>query len=661
MESNKNNIDKLFRPLKDYSLPEVKSNWDLMAYLLKSGWKKALLWKIMKVAAVSLLSLSVMATGTWMVINLSNSSGTKKDKVKEKQIVPKFNKQNKPTVTSSKQELASDSSSLSNKNYLPPFISDQNEDTVTYSFSNVKNKNTRKSNASGMLVKTKIIKSYYDENTGGKIKIELDHLSNINSPFLDFGSVIVADGTKLYFTSNRPQTEKDKRKNKGGLSQVYLSQANSSQEIWKTPVCLPEIINMPKHNNSVIGLSNDGQKMFLYRDKKGKGAIYVSTLEGLNWGSPKELPAPINSQYNEFSVALSPDGKKIFFVSDRPGGMGGKDIWVATKDENGNWANARNIRNINTSKDEAGVFIASDGKTMYFSSKGHNGYGGYDVYKSTYNGRWSKPVNLGNPINTKGDDIYFVLEADGKTGYYTSRLPGEVKNTDLYKITFTPDNGKDNSLAKLTLFKCKVVDEKTGAPLKADIVITNLNTNEVITKTSTNSATGKTLVTLPAGVDYGVTVSKPGYSFYSKNINSVKDSTYKKITQTISLTKLKKGSHVVLHNVFFDYSKATLRAKSYAELNHLIELLNKYPKMKIEIAGYTDSKGSPSFNQKLSQERAKAVLEYLIGNGMPRYRLSAKGYGSLNPIAPNIKPDGSDNPEGRQKNRRVEFVILSNE
>lgn len=661
MESKKTNIDKLFRSLKDYSLPDTKSNWDLMSYLLKSSWKKTLLGKSMKIAAILLLSLSVMAGGTWIVLHYSNIEGSKKNKVKEKLIFSTPNKQNNQPVTNNKQGLGSDSSTLHNKNYLPSFISDQNEDTVSYYLSNGENKNKRISNESGMLVKTKIIKSYYDENTGGKIKVKLDHLSNINSPFLDFGSVIVADGTKLYFTSNRPQTEKDKSKNKGGLSNVYVSQANPSQDMWRTPISLPEIINMPKHNNSVIGLSSDGQKMFLYRDKKGKGAIYVSTLEGLSWGTPKELPAPINSQYNEFSVALSPDGKKIFFVSDRPGGMGGKDIWSATKDENGNWANARNLRNINTSKDEAGVFIASDGKTMYFSSKGHNGYGGYDVYKSTYNGRWSIPINLGNPINTKGDDIYFVLEADGKTGYYTSRLPGEVKNTDLYKITFTPENGENSSLAKLTLFKCKVVDEKTGAPLKADIVITNLNTNEIITKTSTNSATGKTLVTLPAGVDYGVTVSKPGYSFYSKNINSVKDSTYKKIEQTISLTKLKKGSHVILHNVFFDYGEATLRAKSYAELNHLIELLNKYPKLKIEIAGYTDSKGSQIFNQKLSQTRAQSVLQYLIGNGIEDARLSAKGYGALNPIAPNTKPDGSDNPEGRQENRRVEFIVISNE
>lgn len=658
MEHNKD-IDKLFHSLKGYSLPEEKSNWDLMAYLLKSSAKKILLKKIMQVAAIVLFGLFVMAGGTWVVIRYNHHT----DKPQKQQKESRFNENKEADSTEEKLVLLSkkyqqDSTMYDKqKRYLPPFMKPPTTDTFEFPATSEQKGNTK----SGMLVKTKIVKSYYKLGGNKGVKIQINRLPNINSSFLDFGSVIVMDGTRLYFTSNKPVTEKDKRKNRGGLSNVFYSEFIQSKGIWTTPKQLPAPINLPKHNNSVIGLSGDGQKMFLYRDKKGKGTIYVSHLQGLSWGEPKELPAPINSPYNEFSVALSPDGNKMFFVSDRPGGVGGKDIWCATKNEVGKWSNARNIRNINTSKDEAAVFLASDGKTMYFSSKGYAGFGGYDIYKSTFkNGRWSQPVNIGKSINTEGDDIYFVLEANGTTGYYTSRLPGEIRNTDLYKISFVPEDGNKSSLAKLTLFKCKVVDEKTGAPLRAEVVVTNLQTNEVITKTSTNSATGKMLVTLPAGIDYGITVSKPGYTFYSKNINAVKDSVFKKIEQVVSLTKLEKGSHVILHNVFFDFGKATLRTKSYTELNRLIELLKEYPTMKIEIGGHTDSKGSKGFNLKLSQDRAESVKRYLISNGVSPSRLSSKGYGASEPIAPNTFQDGSDNPAGRQKNRRVEFVVLSN-
>ncbi|MFQ5448489.1 MAG: OmpA family protein, partial [Saprospiraceae bacterium] len=273
-------------------------------------------------------------------------------------------------------------------------------------------------------------------------------------------------------------------------------------------------------------------------------------------------------------------------------------------------------------------------------------------------GKWGKPLNLGPPLNTEDDDIYFVVEANGTVGYYASRKADGYGDADIYKVAFVPTKVQKKYLAKLTLFKGKVIDKTTARPLEAEIEITDLSNNTVIARTKSNSATGKFLISLPFGINYGISVSKEGYLFFSDNINITEDDTYKEVVKTIPLEKIKKGNTILLHNIFYDFDQATLRRESHSELDQLTGILKDHPEMKIEISSHTDSKGTEAYNLHLSQARAQAVVDYLIAGGIDRERLIARGYGETRPIAPNQNPDGSDNPEGRQTNRRTEFTIL---
>jgi outer membrane protein OmpA-like peptidoglycan-associated protein len=485
-------------------------------------------------------------------------------------------------------------------------------------------------------------------------KVDIEPL-NINTEYSEFAPVMTADGEIFYFTSNRPN-EFSKKKNKNLFENIYVSYRQKNG--FSPPQLLSTPININNRHNSAIGLSNDGQTMFLYRDdEKGTGDIYISKLSGTNWSEPEKLPPPVNSEYHESSASLSPDGKILFFISERPGGKGKKDIWYAVLDKNGKWTSAKPLNDINTPMDEESVFMHPDGKTLYFSSKGYKGFGGYDIYKTTFekNGKCTPPENLENIINSPEDDFYYMPEANGKVAYFTSKRNG---NADLFKVTITPIKVKKDFSAKLTLFKGKVIDKSTQQPLEAEIEITDLSNNTVVSKAVSNSATGNFLISLPFGVNYGINVKKEGYLFYSENVYVPKTEDYKELIKLIELEKIKVGERIILKNIFFEFDKADLLPESKMELDRLVELLNRYPAMKIEISGHTDSKGNDEYNLKLSQARAQAVVDYLISKGISKDRLQAKGYGETKPIAPNQNPDGSDNEEGRQLNRRTEFKIL---
>lgn len=476
--------------------------------------------------------------------------------------------------------------------------------------------------------------------------------SAINTPFDEFAPVISADGLMMIFTSNHPVTKTDIKKNKQGLENIYVSYYNDTTKKWTEATLLGKSVNQPRRNNSATALSNDGQRMLLYRGDPD-GDIYESDLKGEEWSKPVKLPEPINSSKYESSASISPDGQTIYFVSNRKGGKGGLDIWLCHKDNNGNWGIAENLgATINTSKNEECVFIHPDGKTLYFSSNGHNTTGGYDVFKSVFeNGSWSEPVNMGAPINSPNDDLFFVLTADGKKGYYATSSQENSKK-DIYEITFNYLE-KKKTQSRLTLFKGVVIDYDSFEPVGAEIKITDNDKNETITTIKSNSITGKFLVSLPAGKNYGIAVKKEGYLFYSENFNIPDTATYKIIDKHIPLQKLEIGSKIILKNVFYDYGKATLRSESISELNQLVNLMNTNTSMKIEVDGFTDNQGSDEFNLSLSQARAQSVVDFLFSAGISKEQVKAKGYGKANPIAPN------DTEEGRQLNRRTEFKILN--
>ncbi len=517
------------------------------------------------------------------------------------------------------------------------------------------------------------------------IRVFIDNLGpNLNTEFNEYGAVISADESLMFFTARKPDTFGGKKDEGLGehFEDIYMSE-KQADGTWSKAVGLPKPINTADHD-AVSGLSADGQKLVIYLGSKNMGDLFESELIGTTWGDPKSFGKNINTKdYHESSAAYSPDGNSLYFVSDKPGGLGMHDIYVSVKDAKGNWGEAKNLgATINTEYNEEGVYMHPDGKTLYFSSEGHNSIGGYDIFKSVYDvtkQTWGKPENLGYPVNTTDNDVFFVISADGRHGYYTSMNIKEKRGRDLYIITFLgPEklmvlNNEDNLLAsaqapiteiviapvvevkeaQLTILKGVVRDALTKAPLEAEIEIVDNTANQVIATFKSNSSTGKYLVSLPAGKNYGIAVKKADYLFHSENFDIPSTAAFQEVEKDVDLKNLAVGKKIVLKNIFFDTDKATLRSESTSELNRLIKLLSDVPSLKIEISGHTDSQGADDYNQTLSEKRAKAVTDYLINAGINASRLKSAGYGETQPISTN------DNAAGRQLNRRTEFEVLA--
>lgn len=477
---------------------------------------------------------------------------------------------------------------------------------------------------------------------------------NINTKFDEYAPVVTADGLQMFFTSRRPFTASEIKKNKSSKEKIYTSVRKSDKEEWNPAMPLSEIINQNIRNVSDIAVTNDGQKLLIYYDAEGNGEIYESELIGNDWTEPKSLGFPINTEYHESSASYAPDGKTLYFVSNRKNGMGGRDIWMSTRMPDGKWTTPINLgESINTKEDEEGVFIHPDGKTMFFSSKGHGGKGGYDVFVSVFDeGHWSDPINLGEPVNGPGDDIFLVLTANGKKGYFSSSVESG-KDKDIYELEFIPNFKLKNKGPKLALVKGIVIDADTKQPIGANLHIVDNQKNEAVGDYKSNAVTGNFLISLPSGKNYGLNVNAEGYMFHSENFNLPDSAQFKEYFIRIELKKLKEGTKVILKNIFFDYDKATLRQESFPELDRVVELMKENPKIKVEISGHTDNKGSDDYNLKLSQSRAKSVVDYIVSKGIEAQRLIAKGYGETQAV------DTNDTEEGRQNNRRVEFKVTS--
>lgn len=519
------------------------------------------------------------------------------------------------------------------------------------------------------------------------VRVFVDNLGPaINTKYPEYGPVITADESMLVFTSRREGTtggEKDPRDFQY-YEDLYVS-SQDEQGRWTGAVNMRDL-NTDGHDAS-IGLSYDGQILYTYNGTP-TGTILTSEIEGEEWSEPEKMNRRINGKSHETSASVSPDEKFFYFVSDREEddygqeSFGKKDIFYSEKDEKGRWGKVKNIgAPINTELNEEACFIHADGRTMYFSSEGHKSMGEYDIFKSVKdeNGNWSDPVNLGYPVNTPAQDVFFVMAGSGRFGYYSTVKQSGYGDQDIYKITFLgPEKlmvqgAEDNLMAslnsgisdkvvekemdietvRLTLLKGTVTDAISEEPIRADIEIVDNEKNEVVNITNSNSSTGKYMVSLPSGKNYGISVKAEGYLFHSENFNIPATTGYQEVIKDIVLSKVGVGSSIVLKNIFFDYNKASLRPESYPELDRLHKLLENYPDMRIEIGGHTDDHGSLKYNTELSESRAKAVVDYLVNMGIDSDRLEYKGYAYLNPI------DTNDTEEGRQNNRRVEFKVLS--
>lgn len=518
------------------------------------------------------------------------------------------------------------------------------------------------------------------EYTKDPQRVFIDNLgSTVNSSDPEYTPIITADESTMLFTSRRSTTTGGgKDQDNQYFEDLYRTEYVNGK--WTAPVNMGKPVNSEDHD-ATAGVSPDGQKLYVYRPTHG-GDIYESILKGSMWSEPERMNKNINSDGHESSVSISGDGKKLYFISDKQedGAIGNRDIWVSTMDEKGKWGKSVNLGpGVNTMYGEEGVFIHPDGKTIYFSSQGWKTMGGYDIFKVVFeNGKWSEPINLGYPINGPDDDVFFVISASGKHGYYASTKSDGMGEKDIYKITFLgPEkplaySNEDNLLAgrtqpvkqvqaqqtvpvataQVTVLKGTITDINTKKPLGATIEIVDNERNEVVATFTANTATGKYLAVLPSGKNYGIAVKMDGYLFHSENFDIPLGANYQEVVKDVEMQPIVVGSTIVLKNVFFDYNKATLKPESFIELDRVVKLLNDNPSMRIELSGHTDATGTDTYNQKLSEDRAKSCVDYLISKGIAPSRLEYKGYGESKPI------DTNDTEAGRANNRRTEFKII---
>ncbi len=497
----------------------------------------------------------------------------------------------------------------------------------------------------------KIVKSinYTKENIDNNLPFNPQPLpDNVNRLMLQYFPVLTADQQSIFFTGRE------------GLSgaydeDIYVSTKDANGK-WKDPKPISKMINS-SFNEGTCTISGDGRKLIftscLGRKTYGGCDLFISYKRGDEWSKPKNLGATINSRYWESQPSLSPDGRTLYFVSDRRGGIGNRDIYVSYLKKDGTWSPALNLgKPVNTEDDEVSPFIHANGTTLYFSSDGHPGFGSFDLFSSeTKDLKWSDPKNLGYPINTYEEQVSLFVTSDGKKGYYANEnLTNRIgAKSALYEFTIPEELQVKN---KSNFVKGRIIDSETNEYLSANVELIDLSTNEVISSVISDATSGEYLMVLTEGADYGLYVNKKAYLFKSMTFNYESEASLEPVYIDIHLDPIKKGKLTILNNLFFDFDKYELKEKSATELDKLIQFLELNPSIKIGIAGHTDNAGKESYNLALSLNRAKAVYNYLSEQGIEKSRLKFRGYGQTKPIAPN------DTEENKSKNRRIEFVIL---
>jgi outer membrane protein OmpA-like peptidoglycan-associated protein len=515
----------------------------------------------------------------------------------------------------------------------------------------------------------------------------------INSEFEDYAPVLNENEDEIVFTTRRREDNLNENVFEDNKPYEDIFTAKKTGETWSFAKNMGPVVNTPYHESSVA-LSADGNTLFIFNDEGGGDIFYTERQPGGEFTAKIHLPGIINSSFEEKSISISKDEKTLYFSSNRPGGFGGLDIYRATKDSKGEWTNVKNLGpKINTEMDDDGLFIDYDDVTLYFSSKGRKGMGGYDVFKATFDPKtneWSEPINLGYPINTPDDDIYFVASKDGKRAYYSSVREDGMGYTDIYMITIpeglkntepvvakppvekppvdttatttpvvvdVPKNQPTKTALQPLKFVVSVVDAADQTtPLPAKVKLTGARDNVVVAFTPQGDGVFEFNVTNSKPKDYRLSVEVDGYVFQNIVLKLEGASTQEKIVnRKVAMRKLVAGVTSILRNIYFDFDKATFKTESYTELNKLEAMLSQSQNTVIEIAGHTDAIGTKAYNKYLSLKRAQAVKDYLTKKGISTKRIKAVGYGKSKPLASNDDESG-----GRELNRRVEFKVLQN-
>lgn len=578
----------------------------------------------------------------------------------------------------------------------------------------------------------------------------------INSAYSEHSPVISSNDSMLLFCSIKDISENiNGNFQEEALEDIFASYKTKDGK-WAERRMRGKYFNT-KDNQAAVQLFDNDMKLLIYQYSKHGGDLYISEKKDDKWSIPKSL-VDINTKHNEASAHITADGKTIYFSSDHFNKGNDLDLYKVEMQDDGSWSYPENLGpDINTNDQEDAAFISENGKTLYFSSKGHPGVGGFDIFRSQWDSTsgWSDPVNLGMPLNTPDDDIYYYLSEKNKGGYLASYRKGGFGMKDIYYISPIPkvtvkgkvegintttgepieditvnfiwvqdsamnhiyeaqiqegnysrelisDNSyfinilknevilhkeiieipvsEDDSLVinknisfnytfpedtitqlfsedtsftdTITVLSGVITDALSKQSLWARIIIINNEKNQIISNQTSDSVTGEYKIYIPSGKNYGFRVEKQDYMFHSENFNIQPSDYYQKIIKNISLQKLTDGTKIVLKNVFFEYGTDTLRNESISELDKLVDILRGNPNLAIRISGHTDNVSPVNFNQQLSENRAKYIVNYFIAHGIDFTRLKFKGYGKKQPIASN------DTEEGRKLNRRVEFEII---
>lgn len=469
----------------------------------------------------------------------------------------------------------------------------------------------------------------------------------VNSYVHEISPVIAPDGRTLYFD------RKYHMNNTGGSDDAVDIWVSTLQDdgSWSEAERLPSPPNS-SGPASVCSITPDGNTLLI-------GAIDINSIGGLShrtasgWTEPE--PLRIDNYYNSngyYGAYMSNEGTEIVMSIQRRDSKGGRDLYITTRRANGTWTVPRNLGGvINTKGDEDSPFLAADGRTLYYVSHGNPRLDNEDIWITRRLDdswqKWSKPVRLPKPINSDEDEGAFYIPASGRYVYFTSERDGSAR-LDIYRVAL-PNAYRPNPVV---LVAGRVLETGSGTPLTATVIYEDLSTGKEIGRATSDPRNGVYKITLPSGIRYGVRAELKGYVPVNDNLDLTQLKDYQERTVDLTLVPIRQGERVRINNLFFDFGKADLRSESYLELNRLAELLRTTPELRIDVQGHTDNVGDDLRNQALSEARAGAVVTYLTSKGVAAGRMTQHGFGSHSPEVSN------DNEQGRQRNRRVEFVIV---
>lgn len=483
--------------------------------------------------------------------------------------------------------------------------------------------------------------------------------TKINSPYNDILPIIAPSGKVLFFDrKDHPANIRNPDDMQNIHDDIYISKKNDKGE-WQEAYNMGKPLNNWSHN-FVNSISPDNNTMLLANSYKpdgspgGAGASITHRVKGNVWSIPEPLNIEGFNNKNKYVSFFMANNNKVMLMSIQDDdSYGEKDIYVSMKRDNGTWSKPMNIGpDINTLVDEYSPVLASDNKTMYFSSEGHYGYGGYDIFVTKRLDdswtKWSKPINLGPKINDSGSNMGFSIPASGKE-VYTYGWTSDAMKADIFVVEL--GEAKSIKPDPVYLISGRVFDAKTKKPIHAEIDYELLPSGQHSGDADSDPDNGEYKIVLPVGKHYGYYAKAKGYIAVHENLDIPVSSEYTEYQKDLYLVPIEVGQKITMNNVFFEQSKPVLLSSSYPELDRMTEILKLNPKLEIRIDGHTDNQGDAKLNMELSQKRVDVVKEYLVNKGISSKRITTKAFGGTKPIASNAKE------ETRKLNRRVEFII----